>query len=68
MGNVMIDAERFKLLSCIRVKTSLSLEEARRLVTEFVDHYNTVRLQKGHRRRDFTAAAATLAKFIIAGA
>jgi putative transposase len=29
---------------CIRVKTPLSLEDARRLVAEFVDHYNTVRL------------------------
>ena len=29
---------------CIRVKTPLSLEDARRLVAEFVEHYNTVRL------------------------
>jgi hypothetical protein len=29
---------------CIRVKTPLSLEDARRLVAEFVAHYNTVRL------------------------
>ena len=29
---------------CIRVKTPLSLEDARRLVTEFVVHYNEVRL------------------------
>lgn len=29
---------------CIRQKTPLSLEEARRVVTEFVLHYNTVRL------------------------
>ena len=29
---------------CIRVKTPLSLEDARRLVAEFVTHYNTVRL------------------------
>ena len=29
---------------CIRVKTPLSLEDARRLVTEFVEYYNTVRL------------------------
>jgi hypothetical protein len=29
---------------CIRVKTPLSLDDARRLVTEFVAHYNTVRL------------------------
>jgi putative transposase len=28
---------------CIRVKTPLSLEDARRLVTEFVAHYNEVR-------------------------
>jgi putative transposase len=29
---------------CIRVKTPLSLEDARRLVTEFVEYYNTIRL------------------------
>jgi transposase InsO family protein len=29
---------------CIRVKTPLTVEDARRLVTEFVNHYNTVRL------------------------
>jgi hypothetical protein len=29
---------------CIRVKTPLSLEDARRIVTEFVAHYNQVRL------------------------
>jgi putative transposase len=29
---------------CIRPKTPLSLEDARRLVGEYVDHYNTVRL------------------------
>jgi putative transposase len=29
---------------CIRVKTPLSLEDARRLLAEFVAHYNTVRL------------------------
>jgi putative transposase len=29
---------------CIRVKTPLSLEGARRLLAEFVEHYNTVRL------------------------
>ena len=29
---------------CIRVKTPLSLEDARRLVAEFVAHYNEVRL------------------------
>jgi putative transposase len=29
---------------CIRVKTPLSLADARRLVTEFVEYYNTVRL------------------------
>ena len=36
----------FKTLKgeCIRVKTPLSLEDARRLVAEFVNHYNTVRL------------------------
>jgi len=30
---------------CIRVKTPLSLENAQRLVTEFVDCHNTVRFQ-----------------------
>jgi putative transposase len=30
---------------CIRIKTPLSVEDARRLVAEFVSHYNTVRLQ-----------------------
>jgi transposase InsO family protein len=36
----------FKTLKgeCIRAKTPLSLEDARRLVAEFVAHYNTVRL------------------------
>ena len=36
----------FKTLKgeCIRVKTPLSVEDARRLVAEFVNHYNTVRL------------------------
>jgi transposase InsO family protein len=29
---------------CIRVKTPLSLEDARRLVAEFVEHYNAARL------------------------
>ncbi|MEW6369239.1 MAG: integrase core domain-containing protein [Acidobacteriota bacterium] len=29
---------------CIRPKTPLTLEEARRLVAEFVEHYNSVRL------------------------
>jgi len=29
---------------CIRPKTPLSLEDARRLVSQYVDHYNTVRL------------------------
>jgi putative transposase len=29
---------------CIRPRTPLSLEDARRLVAEFVEHYNTVRL------------------------
>ena len=29
---------------CIRVKTPLTLEDARRLVTEFVKYYNMVRL------------------------
>ena len=30
--------------TCIRVNTPLSLSDARRLVTDFVDHYNNVRL------------------------
>jgi len=36
----------FKTLKggCIRVKTPLTLEDARRLVAEFVNYYNTVRL------------------------
>jgi transposase InsO family protein len=36
----------FKTLKgeCIRVKTPLSLDDARRLVAEFVAHDNTVRL------------------------
>jgi len=29
---------------CIRVKTPLSLDDAKRLVAEYVEHYNTVRL------------------------
>jgi len=33
--------------TCIRVKTPLSLEDARRLVTDFVDHYNNKRLHSG---------------------
>ena len=32
---------------CIRVKTPLSLEEARRIVAEFIAHYNEVRLHSG---------------------
>lgn len=32
---------------CIRPKTPLSLEDARRIVGEFVDHYNTTRLHSG---------------------
>jgi transposase InsO family protein len=31
-------------VECIRPKTPLSLEDARRIVTEYVEHYNTVRL------------------------
>ena len=36
----------FKTLKgeCIRVKTPLSLEDARRIVADFVAHYNEVRL------------------------
>jgi transposase InsO family protein len=33
--------------TCIRVKTPLSLEDARDLVTDFVDHYNNKRLHSG---------------------
>jgi len=29
---------------CIRVKTPLSLEDARRLVAEYIEYYNTIRL------------------------
>ena len=29
---------------CIRPKTPLSLDDAKRLVTEYIEHYNTVRL------------------------
>src|SRR4029077_15906269 len=29
---------------CIRIKVPLSLDDARRLVSEFTDHYNRVRL------------------------
>ncbi len=29
---------------CIRVKTPLSLEDARRIVSDFVEHYNEIRL------------------------
>lgn len=43
---------------CIRVKTPLSLEDARRLVTEFVEHYNTVRL---HSAVGYVAPADKLA-------
>lgn len=31
-------------VECIRPQTPLSLEDARRIVTEYVEHYNTVRL------------------------
>ena len=43
---------------CIRVKTPLSLEDARRLVTEFVAHYNEVRL---HSAIGYVAPADKLA-------
>jgi putative transposase len=43
---------------CIRVKTSLSLEDARRVVTDFVEHYNEVRL---HGAIGYLAPAAKLA-------
>ena len=50
----------FKTLKgeCIRVKTPLSLEDARRLVAEFVNHYNTVRL---HSAIAYITPADTLA-------
>jgi putative transposase len=37
---------------CLRPGTPLCLEDARRLVTRFVTHYNTVRLHSAHRLRD----------------
>jgi putative transposase len=43
---------------CIRVKTPLSLEDARRLVTEFVAHYNETRL---HSAIGYVAPADKLA-------
>ena len=43
---------------CIRVKTPLSLEDARRLVAEFVTHYNEVRL---HSAIGYVTPAAKLA-------
>jgi putative transposase len=43
---------------CIRVKTPLSLEDARRLVTEFVAYYNEVRL---HSAIGYVAPADKLA-------
>ena len=43
---------------CIRVKTPLSLEDARRLLAEFVAHYNTVRL---HSAIGYVAPADKLA-------
>ena len=50
----------FKTLKggCIRVKTPLSLEDARRLVAEFVTYYNTVRL---HRAIAYVTPAEKLA-------
>ena len=36
---------------CIRPKTPLSLDDARRLVAEYVEHYNNVRLHTRHRLR-----------------
>jgi transposase InsO family protein len=50
----------FKTLKgeCIRVKTPLSLEDARRLVAEFVAHYNMVRL---HSAIGYVAPADKLA-------
>jgi transposase InsO family protein len=43
---------------CIRVKTPLSLEEARRIVGQYVQHYNTVRL---HSAIGYVTAADKLA-------
>jgi transposase InsO family protein/transposase-like protein len=43
---------------CIRVKTPLSLEDARRIVADFVAHYNEVRL---HSAIGYIAPAAKLA-------
>src|SRR5258705_12615672 len=43
---------------CIRVKVPLSLEDARRLVTEFVAHYNEIRL---HSAIGYVAPADKLA-------
>ena len=43
---------------CVRQKTPLSLEEARRVVTEFVQHYNQVRL---HSALGYVTPAAKLA-------
>jgi transposase InsO family protein len=50
----------FKTLKgeCIRVTTPLSLDDARRLVAEFVAHYNTVRL---HSAIGYATPAAKLA-------
>ena len=42
---------------CIRPKTPLSLDDARRLVAEYVEHYNTVRL---HSSIGFVAPADKL--------
>lgn len=42
---------------CIRPKTPVSLEDARRLVTEFVNHYNTARL---HSAIGYVTPAAVL--------
>ena len=49
----------FKTLKggCIRVKTPLSLEDARRLVAEFVTYYNTVRLHQRDRLRHASGEA-----------
>ena len=43
---------------CIRVKTPLSLDDARRVVADFVGHYNQVRL---HSAIGYIAPAAKLA-------
>ena len=49
---------------CIRVKTPLSLDDARRVVADFVGHYNQVRL---HSAIGYVAPAAKLAGVLVQG-